>query len=290
MRWHRSSSLTFQLLVTDKLSGGGMVVYDSDSLLCKRVQYSYVQFDQRLIFPKRTIGASIEPHFLSDHGEHIVTINISQVARSNLGTHVPAIKRCSGVGNSSNLHAHIGDSRKSVPLESQLSEPGVDRMTYGNLKNGFRWQFKHLGRLIRHLNDQGKNIERRTSCTIPTQSMDRFGQFYMERVTNDGAICLSVACVANVLRIPNAYSQLMWLLWGKNGDHRPHFSFVRCSVDVLNDRLEDVLGWQCGEHLGLARQSPDSRSDGFCADDHQRWHRVHLEKSGDGICARRYPL
>src|SRR5258708_21374048 len=125
------------------------------------------------------IGASIEPHFLSDQEEHIVASTISQVARYNLGAHVPAIKRCSGIGNTSDLHAHIGDSRKSVPLESQLSEPGVDRMTYRNLKNGFIWQFKHLGRLVRHLNDQGKNIERRTFSTIPTQSTDRFGQFYM---------------------------------------------------------------------------------------------------------------
>ena len=86
--------------------------------------------------------------------------------------------------------------------------------------------------------------------------MDRFGQFYMERVTNDGAICLSVACVANVLRIPNAYSQLMWLLWGKNGDHRPHFSFVRCSVDVLNDRLEDVLGMCEVTHIAHQERFP----------------------------------
>src|SRR2546429_9690951 len=56
------------------------------------------------------------------------------------------------------------------------------------------------------------------------------------------------------------------------------YGFIYLSQLAVRQMQEQKKGGQRGEHHGLARRSPNSWSYGFRGDDHQRWHRVHLQK------------
>ena len=115
------------------------MIYHRNTRPGKGVQNRYIQLDKRTIFPQVAIRTSVQTHFFRNDGQKVVTIDITQIARSNLSTHVPAIKRRSGIGYSPNFEAHIGDYRKRMPLEVQLSKPRIVWMTERNLENNLTW-------------------------------------------------------------------------------------------------------------------------------------------------------
>src|SRR5438067_1302707 len=109
----------------------------------------------------------------------MVTPFIAEVACPDLGAHVPAVKRGGTVGNAADLQAHIGDDGKGIPLQTEISEPGIVGMAERNFKNGITRQFKKPGSLVWHLDDKGKDVEKGTCTTLPPQMAHDCGEFFI---------------------------------------------------------------------------------------------------------------
>ena len=128
-----------------------------------------------------------------------------------------------------------------MPFETQLGEPGIIVVAERDLQHEIIWQFKDFGLLIRHLDNERKDIKWSPLPSFPAEAPDDFGEFRMQGIPDDRTIRLPIACVTDELRIPDTDTWLLRCLRGKDGDRRANLPTIRRKTDVLHEDFEDIL-------------------------------------------------
>ncbi len=97
------------------------------------MQHRGVELDQRAVEPEITGAPTVEPHPFGDDGEEVVAMRVGQVARADLGAHVPAVERRRGKPGAGGVQPHVADDRDGVPTQAELLEPWEPRVTQRHL-------------------------------------------------------------------------------------------------------------------------------------------------------------
>ena len=97
-----------------------MVVHDPNAGLGIRVEDGGVELDECAVFPKRGIAGAVETHAIGDHGQTVVAPRITQIARADLGAHIPAVERRSGKIHAADPQNHVREDRNRIPLQAEF--------------------------------------------------------------------------------------------------------------------------------------------------------------------------
>ena len=105
-----------------------VVIRDLHAGSLERMQYRFVERQKRMVLPERNLILEIKSNPTRHGTEKIVSTFVGKVPRGDLGSHVVAIERGTGIIDPTDGQNHPAHTRNGVPTKAELAHHRMTRM------------------------------------------------------------------------------------------------------------------------------------------------------------------
>ncbi len=101
----------------------GVMIGDRHTGGAERIQDREVELGHCLVFPQVPVAGRGKAHVPCDHRQLVIATTVTEVPRSDLRAHVPAVEWRGRVADAADFQVHVADHRHGIPPQPEVGEP-----------------------------------------------------------------------------------------------------------------------------------------------------------------------